>query len=264
MPMETNTVDHAALSLVSAEQRPDLVPAFAALSAPVWPTFLDGDRAIVECWDDLYAHGLSRYQFAVVQTHEDGEERVLATSNSIPFEWANPGDDATLPDGGWDEVLRAGADAAIGGRTCNALSALSIVVSPERRGSDLAERLLRNMKTSAIAGGLRALVAPVRPTRKASYPLTSFGDYAGWTTPDGAPFDPWVRKHHQLGARIVGIASRSMTVSASLDQWTEWTGLRFPRSGAYHVEGGLAPVMADCATDLGIYEEPSIWLRHPF
>jgi len=55
-----------------------------------------------------------------------------------------------------------------------------------------------------------------------------------------------------------------MTVSASLDRWTEWTGLRFPRSGAYHIEGGLALVMADCTTNLGLYEEPSIWLRHPF
>lgn len=264
MPLQENRIDHSTLSLVSAEQRPDLIPAFSALSAPAWPTFLDEDRAIVECWYDLYAHGLSRYQFAVVQTNEEKVERVLATSNSIPFEWSNPDDNATLLAGGWDQVLRDGVDAAVHGRPCNALSALSIVVFPEQRGSDLAERLLRNMKACAIADGLRALVAPVRPTRKASYPLTSFADYMDWTTPDGAPFDPWVRKHHRLGARIVGIAPRSMTVSGSLDQWTEWTGLRFPRSGAYHVEGGLVPMIADCSTGTGRYEEPNIWMRHPF
>jgi len=47
----------------------------------------------------------------------------------------------------------------------------------------------------------------LRPTRKASYPLILFSDYMAWTTPDGAPFDPWVRKHHQLGARTVGIGT---------------------------------------------------------
>lgn len=100
--------------------------------------------------------------------------------------------------------------------------------------------------------------------RKASYPLTSFDEYMTWTNADGAPFDPWVRKHVHLGARIAKLAYRSMVVSASLPQWTEWTGLRFPVSGGYHVEGGLAPIIVDRTANTGLYEEPSIWLRHPF
>jgi hypothetical protein len=250
-------------TLVSAEQRPDLIPAFAELAAPVWPAFIDGDRAIIECWDRLFDAGLSRFQFVVLRTGPRGAEQVVASSNSIPFAWAQPEDDASLSDDGWDAVLSAGVEAFVAGRPVNALSALSIVVAPELRGSDLAERLLRNMKARATKDGLQALVAPVRPTRKPSYPLTSFADYLGWTTDSGAPFDPWVRKHWQLGARIVKVAPRSMTVAAPLSQWTDWTGLRFPISGRFHLPGGLAPLVVDCSAGTGLYEEPNVWMRHP-
>ncbi len=149
------------------------------------------------------------------------------------------------------------------GTKVNAVSALSIVVAPELRGSTLAERLLRNMKACAIENGLAALVAPVRPTRKSAYPLASFEDYVAWHNDDGAPFDPWVRKHWQLGARILKVAPRSMTVEAPLAQWTEWTGVRFPVSGRYHVPGGLGPLVADRLAGTGLYQEPNVWMRHP-
>jgi hypothetical protein len=164
--------------------------------------------------------------------HRSGRKRrVLATSNSIPFHWLEPDDDTSLPDEGWDAVLAGGIEATRSGQRPNALSALAIVVAPDMRGSDLAERLIANMKTSARQNGLDALVAPVRPTKKPAYPLTSFADYIGWTTPSGAPFDPWVRKHWQLGARLVKIAPRPMRVEAPLAQWADWSGLRFPYRG---------------------------------
>lgn len=250
-------------AIVSAEQRPDLVPAFAALAAPVWPTFIDGDQAIIDHWERLFEAALSRFQFVVLRTAPSGAEQVVATSNSIPFAWAQSEDDSSLPDAGWDAVLASGVDAIASGTRPNALSALSIVVAPELRGSDLAERLLRNMKACAKLNGLGALVAPVRPTRKPAYPLTSFEAYLSWTTDDDAPFDPWVRKHWQLGARIVKVAPRSMTVMAPLSQWTEWTGLRFPVSGRYHLPCGLAPLVADRLAGTGLYEEPNVWMRHP-
>lgn len=128
--------------------------------------------------------------------------------------------------------------------------------------ADIATNPWKAQPVGARQSGLEALVAPVRPTKKPAYPLTSFADYISWTTADGAPFDPWVRKHWQLGARLVKIAPCSMRVQAPLSQWTGWSGLRFPVSGPYHVEGGLAPLMADCETGLGLYEEPNVWMRH--
>lgn len=250
-------------AIVSVEQRPDLLPAFDALGAPVWPAFIDGDAAIVEHWDRLFDRGLSRFQFMALRAGPAGGEQVVATSNSVPFVWSDPGDDGSLPDDGWDAVLTSGVEAFTAGAKPNALSALSIVVAPELRGSALAERLLRNMKAVAVDNGLEALVAPVRPTRKSAYPLTSFEDYVAWTTDDGAPFDPWMRKHWQLGAWVVQVAPRSMRVEAPLSQWTEWTGIRFPVSGRYHVPGGLGPLVADRLAGTGLYQEPNVWMRHP-
>jgi GNAT superfamily N-acetyltransferase len=258
------TIDDDQFAIASAEQRPDLIPAFAELATPVWPSFIAGDRAIVDHWDRLFCIGLARFQFLVLRVTRSGAEQVVATSNSVPFFWAHPDDDASLPDDGWDAVLTAGVEAFAAGRTANALSALSIVVAPEMRGSAVAERLLLNMKDCARHTGFEALVAPVRPTRKPAYPLTAFEDYLGWTSDGGdAPFDPWVRKHVQLGARIVKVAPRSMTVTAPLSRWTAWTGIRFPVSGGYHLPGGLAPLAVDCSTGTGLYEEPNVWMRHP-
>ncbi|WP_055047368.1 hypothetical protein [Devosia sp. A16] len=193
------SIDDGQFAIVSAEQRPDLIPAFGALAAPVWPSFIDGDRAVLDHWDRLFGMGLARFQFLMLRVSGSGAEQVVATSNGIPFVWTSPDDDASLPDDGWDAVLAAGIEAFAAGRTANALSALSIVVAPAMRGSALAERLLLNMKDCARQNGFEALVAPVRPTRKSAYPLTAFEDYLGWTTDSGAPFDPWVRKHWQLG-----------------------------------------------------------------
>ena len=39
--------------------------------------------------------------------------------------------------------------------------------------------------------------------------------------------------------------------------------MRFPESGAYIVPGALQPVLMDLERDLGIYEEPNVWMRHP-
>jgi hypothetical protein len=95
-------------AIVSVEERPDLLPAFYALGAPVWPAFIDGDAAIIEHWDRLFDTSLSRFQFMALRTGPAGDEQVVATSNSVPFAWTDPEDDRSLPDDGWDAVLAAG------------------------------------------------------------------------------------------------------------------------------------------------------------
>lgn len=255
--------DPEELTLVSTAQRPDLIPRFVELSEPVWPAYVVADGVGAKYWDGLYTSTLARYQFAALARDSGGVETVVATSNAVAYFWPTPDDDQSLPEAGWDAVLEVGVEGATAGRKPNALSALSIVVLPEWRGSDLAARLLLNMKETARVNGLSALVAPVRPTRKTLYPLTDFTNYVRWTRADGTPFDPWVRKHAQLGASIVKVAPRAMVTSAPLSRWTEWTGLHFPVSGPYHLHGGLAPMMADCARGTGLYEEPNLWMRHP-
>ena len=53
------------------------------------------------------------------------------------------------------------------------------------------------------------------------------------------------------------------TVTGSLAQWTEWTGLQFPESGDYVVDGALRPVRMDRPANKGRYDEPLLWMEHP-
>ena len=55
--------------------------------------------------------------------------------------------------------------------------------------------------------------------------------YARWTTPEGLPFDPWLRVHARAGARIVKVCPESMIIPGTVAEWEEWTEMRFPASG---------------------------------
>jgi hypothetical protein len=114
-----------------------------------------------------------------------------------------------------------------------------------------------------LTRGVRALVAPVRPTLKHRYPLTSMARYTRWRRPDGAPLDPWLRVHWRLGARVLGVAARSMVVDGRVREWEAWTGMRFPASGDYVVPGALTTVPIDRARDRGRDVEPNVWMLHP-
>jgi hypothetical protein len=119
------------------------------------------------------------------------------------------------------------------------------------------------MKRVAEERGLRALIAPVRPTLKYLCPLTPMNRYAKWRRKDGLPFDQWLRGHARLGAEFLKVAPKSMTITGSISEWEGWTGVSFPESGPYIVPGALQPVEIDLDRDLGTYEEPNVWMRHP-
>ena len=55
----------------------------------------------------------------------------------------------------------------------------------------------------------------------------------------------------------------SLTVVGTVAEWEEWTGMAFPESGRYVVPGALQPVVIDRERDLGRYDDPNIWMRHP-
>jgi hypothetical protein len=87
-------------------------------------------------------------------------------------------------------------------------------------------------------------------------------DYIARTRPDGLPADPWLRTHVRVGAEVIGVAPRSMTITGSLDQWRSWTDLPFDRTGPVVVPGALSPVYCDVAAELAVYVEPNVWVRH--
>jgi GNAT superfamily N-acetyltransferase len=207
-----------------------------------WPELVFHDAISNEYWGRLYEER-PEFQFALVD-----EGRVVAEGNSIPVS-GRPS--------GWRDAFPNG----FGSRTPDRLCALAILVDPDRQGRGLSRLMLEHMRGLAAKRGWE-LVAPVRPTLKHRYPLTPIERYAQWRRGDGLLFDPWLRAHERLGAELVGIAPDSLVVEGTVAELERWTGLAFPESGSYVVEGALVPVEIDREADRGVYREPNVWMRH--
>jgi len=246
------------LRLFTLAERPRALAALRRIQDSVWPpgmAYIHEDAVCRRLWPSL----LQRFaEFQLVLC--DPGDRVVAGGYTIPFAWN--GRTEALPMG-VDGVLARGMRDHRAGRRPSALSALLAVVDPRRQGRGVSRDVIRAMSTLAARHGMRALVAPVRPTLKHRYPLTPMMRYVRWRTTDGEPFDPWLRVHWRLGARVLGVAPRSMVVEGRVREWEAWTGLRFPASGEYVVPGALTTVRIDRARDRGRYVEPNVWMLHP-
>ncbi len=239
-------------TLHTIAERPEWRPAVEKLEAQAWPRFmLHGD---VRSWHSLFESFAS---CQLLLCHANGE--LLAVGHTVPLYW--DGSFAGLPATIEEIIVRAvhGHDED---RPANAVSALAAMVDPAHRGQGLSRRIVEEMKALAARRGCGSLIAPVRPTWKGRYPLMPMERYVAWQRDDGAPFDPWLRVHHSLGARPLGIAPATVTVSAPLADWEEWTGMIFPASGSYVVPGALQPVSIDRVQDLGFYQDPNYWMEH--
>jgi hypothetical protein len=213
------------------------------------------DSTVDRYWDNLFAD-FAGFQIAICK----GGDEVVAAGHCIPVFWDETVEG--LP-AGLDGVLEQGVGDLEVGRAPTVVSALLAVVSEVHRGRGVSGVVLTAMKSVAAENGLGALIAPVRPTLKERYPLTPMERYVRWERADGLPFDPWLRVHRRLGAEILQVAPRSMLITGTISEWEEWTGMRFPESDAYVVPGALQPVVMDLERDLGTYQEPNVWMRHP-
>ena len=209
-----------------------------------FPTFMNHNAMGSRYWGRLY-DDFPAFQLAL----EEGGE-LVAEVHSLPVRV-----DRDLP-AGWDEAFERGLE--LGGG--NVLSLLAISVRPDRRGGGLAGMLIDAARGAARDAGLTAVIAPVRPTLKPSYPLIPIEQYMEWRREDGSHFDPWIRVHERAGATIVQAAPESMLIEAPVSDWEAWTGMRFPGDGTYIVPGMLAPLEVRAGT--GVHIEPNVWLRH--
>ena len=246
------------LEIFTLRERPDLRPRiFASDMQSVWPEFMRHDPTahlyFAPSVFDLYLD----YAFVGV-----AEGKVVARAFSVPFAFNIDGR-AELPDGGWDQVIRWAHDDRMTGRVPNALSALEISLLPEARGGGNSLALLAAMKACAKAQGFSELFAPVRPNQKHLHPFMPMRDYVNAVRADGFPTDPWLRTHLRAGGGLVKIAPYSMTIAASIADWSRWTGMSFDRSGEVSITGALVPIMVSLEQDHAVYIEPNVWIRHP-
>jgi hypothetical protein len=240
---------------VTLAQRPDLSSALTTFPDDGVAPFLFQDATSVA----LFVGLVERHpEFTVFGVDEaTGEPRAMMCT--LPF--TGP-PDGSLPAGGYDAVLLSAAEDALAGRRGSQVSALFATVVPAERGRGLSAELVRATMRAVAAQGYGTLVAPVRPTEKQDHPQATMSEYAARTRADGLPADPWLRVHARLGGTIAGIATRSMTISGTLEEWRAWTGLPFDTSGPVAVPGGLVPVQCDAVHGTAVYTEPNVWVRH--
>lgn len=229
-------------------ERPDLSERLDELDNP-FPEFMHHGEITGRCWAGLRAE-LPELQLVL---YDEERDRVVGKGQTVPARAADG-----LP-GGVDDVLEQWFGKSPRAKP-DVLSALVAMVAGDRRGEGLSALVIEGMCDVARRADLPALIAPVRPTRKADYPLISLERYARWTREDGLPFDPWIRLHARLGAEILEVCPASMTISGTVAEWEEWTGLTFPEDGEYVVRGGLVPVRVKAGR--GVYVEPNLWMRH--
>ena len=243
-----------ALQFPTRAERPGKLPHAASLGAPPDPAFLNEGDVLKR----LFGRVVAEYSDFLFYAWDDERQEVVGVGHSIPAAW--DGDVARLPDG-WDAVLEARFAQEPPAPTV--LCALGITIADEWRGRGLSRLMIERMAEIGRDQGLDTLIAPVRPTLKHRYPLTPIERYIHWRRQDGSHFDPWVRTHERLGAKILKVAPKSTITTGSVADWEQWTEIAFPESGAYVVPGALVPVEINRERNEGVYAEPNVWMVHP-
>jgi len=238
------------VELYSLAERPDLGvhPSRNDLFS-VWSEFLLHDPVVNEHIGRLWTE-LPEFQTIA---YDPDADLVLGEGDTVPVRWSGEPEP-----GGIDWALR---QQVLEGGEPTTLCAVQVMINPDAQGRGLSRLVLERMASVARDHGLDALIAPVRPTLKHHYPLMPMERFIEWRRDDGELFDPWLRTHERLGARILAVAPESMTVPGSRADWEEWTGLQFPSDGDYVVPGALVPV--EMRGGEGLYVEPNVWMLHP-
>ncbi|MFI1355944.1 hypothetical protein ACH4TV_20585 [Streptomyces sp. NPDC020898] len=219
-----------------------------------FPLFITADRLVSE-----YIGRVRELFPAWDLTLVDEHEVPVAAGWGVPVHW--DGSAEGLPSGYTDSLVRA-VEGHQQGVTPDTLVICGAVVTPSLKGRGLAGETLSALRRTALESGLTRVIAPVRPTTKARYPLTPIEKFMCWRRADGTALDPWIRAHERLGAEILAAAPRSQTMTGTVADWEEWTGLALPESGDYVIPDGLSLLHVDRAADEGVYQEPNVWMRH--
>ena len=241
--------------IVRYSERPEAWDGLGDLFDGVWPEYnMHGDE-LNRYW--LRLHDVfPEWQFMLT---DPADGTALAKGYTVPVAW-NGTDDGLGP--GIDATIAGAFELREAGGRPTAVSALAAEVAPRYQGRGLAPAMLRAMAAITREAGLAHLIAPVRPSVKDRYPLIPIERYARWVRDDGAPFDPWVRVHVQVGGRIGPPIPESLHITGTVADWESWTKMRFPESGDYVFPGGLTTVHIDAEKDTGEYWEPNIWTIH--
>jgi GNAT superfamily N-acetyltransferase len=240
--------------LIPVAEAPELDEEAEARFVEDWPEFIFHDKT-VRLYSDRRRSYFPDWEFYLV----DDTRRLIGGCWGVPLAW-----DGTVSDlpGGFTDSLARSVDSYEAGVEPNTCVLMAAAVRNDEQGKGHASRVITAVKEQVIARGLTRMIAPVRPTLKSSYPLTDIAEFMNWTREDGLPLDPWLRTHIRLGASILAPAPASQTMTGTVTDWEQWTGLLLPATGTYVIPDGLTTLAVDHAADTGLYIEPNIWMRH--
>ncbi|MET8996134.1 Long-chain-fatty-acid--CoA ligase [Amycolatopsis sp. NPDC004169] len=244
------------MRVVDLAGRPDLLDAALGLGDVGGQFIYQGASGRMITGERFLRHWARYFLIALA---DDGTP--MARALSVPLAYPAP-DRTELPDHGWDQAIEWAAQDVMDGRAPNALCALEVVIAPHLRGTGLATPMLKALKAVAAESGLSKLIVSVRPIGKEAEPTVPMPEYAARRRPDGLLADRWLRTHERLGARVVKVCPFAVTLSGSLADWHEWTGVKL-EDGENLIPGGIAPVHASTTYDVATYVEPNVWLEHP-
>ncbi|WP_394849181.1 amino acid adenylation domain-containing protein [Pendulispora brunnea] len=247
---------HPGLRLFTLAQRPELRKAAEALHVDAWPAFFAGDCTLRSYWTRL-ADEFPECQFVLT----DANDAVVAVGNAIPLAW--DGTTENLPQG-WDAGLERAFVDAEAGVVPNTYFILTGVASREATGRGLAAAILRAHKSLGHGLGFERVVVAVRPNGKITEPGIDFGEWALRRRDDGQLEDPWLRAHERIGGSILRVEYESQHVRAKIADWEKWSGCTFEQSGDYLLPDTLQAVHIDLESGFGKYDDPCVWVSHPF
>lgn len=220
------------------------------LRKKVWPDFIRlSDDTMLKIYE-LYPD----FQIGLL----DHNNELIAIANSIPIIWKKPLTE--LSNDGVTWMIDTGLNEKYDVGLANILCAISVTVDDKNRNKGISKILLQYLKQIKNNKKFTYLCVPVRPSLKSLYPLISIDKYIQWRNKEGLIFDPWLRTHISLGAKILNVCYRSAYITATISQWEQWTGLCFPDDGTYIIKNALAPIEIDYASNQGTYIEPNVWV----
>ena len=226
----------------------------AKITHKLWPEFMLHDPVSNANWSKLFEL-FPEHQFSL-----KSNDKIIGIANCLPFFWDKSFEE--LPEKGWDWVFEKGINDKLNDIKANVLNGLQIAVNKEYQGRGISSIILKEMISVARDNDLKYITIPVRPSLKSKYPLIPIDNYLKWKREDGLPYDPWLRVHIRMGGKIIKPCHKAMYIPGTVDEWEEWTDMKFYETGDYVIQGALEPVKINIEKDIGEYIEPNVWVLH--
>ena len=242
------------MDIVTTCERPDLKDEADTAFRVKWPEFLFPHDPAMKQYEAQVAEFFPQYDVLLLE-----EGRVIAGGWGVAIRWDGTVED--LPEG-YDAAMVRAVEGHQNGIAATTLTYMTVAVVNGRTKQGLAGKVLAALRDRGVEAGLSHVIAPVRPTLKPRYPLTTMASYATWTGADGLSIDPWIRSHQRMGATVLAPAPRSMVITGTVAQWESWTGMVFPETGRYVVPDALGLVDINRGQDCGTYIEENLWVQH--